>query len=173
MKLSILATIVTVLIASVAVAEETAPFHGNFVLSVDRGTPGAEEMLRGDYADAIAIVNRYSNVSSDLSAQHTLCAANIALANFADAEIACERAIKLARKIITTPRQPHGHRNREGMAKAYSNRAVLRALQGDTNAANDDLLKAERQNRERETIRKNLETNETRSQLARLQKLYR
>lgn len=138
-----------------------------FVLSIDEGTPGADELGRGEYAAAVDVATRRNHRGQDLSAQHLLCAAYIAMEQLDNAEIACDRALSLARTMISTARNPHGHKNRPGLAKAYSNRAVLRALQGDKEAAAMDFESAMAQRRERVTIRHNMNVSETRTQYAR------
>ena len=60
---------------------------------------------------------------------------------------ACDKAVDLAKVPITTGMNPHGRNNREALAVAYSNRAVLKWLLGDADAASADLARAMRQNR--------------------------
>lgn len=89
----------------------------------------------------------------DDAAKH--CTTLIAQSDLEDAIEACDAAVDLARVPITTGLNPHGHNNREAMAIAYSNRAVLNWLIGDADAANADLARALRQNRHAEEIRHN------------------
>lgn len=116
-------------------------------LSIDEDAPGAEAMLRGDYAAAVDAVRLVDHRSEDISAQHTLCAAYIAQRLLPEAELACDTALQLAQSMITTARYPHGHKDRDGLEKAFSNRAVLRLLQGDTKAADTDIASAQKYGR--------------------------
>lgn len=128
----------------------------SYVLSIDERGPGSADMLAGNYTDAAQAAARSFESGDNLSAQHTLCAANIALANFVAAEAACDRAIDLAKRTISTTANPYGQRNREGLAKAYSNRAVLHALQGDEMKARSYLRQAQRADRINATVDHNL-----------------
>ena len=68
---------------------------------------------------------------------------------------ACDRAVDLARVPLTTGMNPYGHSNRDALAVAYSNRAVLNGLLGDSIAAAADFQRALRQNRYTEQISRN------------------
>ena len=50
---------------------------------------------------------------------------------------------------------PYGHRDRDGLAKAYSNRAILHTLTGEVEAALEDIELASRQNRHLEVVEHN------------------
>ena len=83
------------------------------------------------------------------------CTTLIAERDLEEAVEACDAALDLAKVPITTGLNPHGHSNREALAVAYSNRAVLQWLRGDADAASADLARALRQNRHAEEIRHN------------------
>lgn len=109
-------------------SENSQDASTRYVLSIDKGALGSHEIRHGEYALAIDLISRRNGVEDDLSAQHSLCVAHIALQQFDDATIACQAASELADNIITTARNPHGHKNREGIAKAQSNLAVLQEM---------------------------------------------
>lgn len=146
----------TALDANAATNEE--PLSG-YVLSIDQGAPGADEIARKDYQAAIKAAQRADRKNNSLSAQHTLCVSYIALGKLDLADAACSRSVTLAHGMITTAQNPHGHKNREGLAKAYSNRSVLRIMQGNREAAAKDLSKAQAQRRDTAIIQRNLESN--------------
>lgn len=136
-------------------AESTTP--RGYILSIDDGGPGATALSRGDYAAAVAEAAPYSRHHRSLSAMLTLCAANISLGELLQAQSVCDSAVELAAKPLTTTRNPHGHANREALAKAHSNRGVLRALQGDLVGAQVDFDLASKQRRYRDVVLHNLE----------------
>ena len=72
-----------------------------------------------------------------------------------EAAEACDDAVDLAKVPVTTSMNPYGHFDREALAVAYSNRAVLHWLNGDLEAADADIARALRQNRHVDNIRHN------------------
>ena len=84
-----------------------------------------------------------------------MCAAHIRKASGNEARSICDRTIELAQQLITTSQNPHGHKNRDGLAMAYSNRGVLRAVSGDLIGANADFDRALQQNRHTDVARHN------------------
>jgi tetratricopeptide (TPR) repeat protein len=156
---------VTILgVATPAIADTTAaseespiPARSGFVLSVDTGAPGSESLVNGNYDAAIKSAKRSARLSHQRSAYLTLCAAYIGKAALAEAREACDAAVDSAQTPITTARVPYGHRDREGLAKAYSNRAILKTLLGETEAARADIELAARQNRHLAVIEHNEE----------------
>ena len=58
------------------------------------------------------------------------CTTLIAERQFEDARVACDADVDRAKVPITTGLNPHGHSNREALAIAYSNRAVLKLANG-------------------------------------------
>lgn len=139
----------------VATATPAADGASRFILSVDSSAPGSSAVLEGDYAVAVRQASKALKLGQSRSAYLTLCAAYIAQAALEKAATACDEAVTAAETSLTTARVPHGHRDRDGLAKAYSNRAVFRALSGDTRAAAADLKSAARQNRQEAVIRNN------------------
>ena len=96
----------------------------------------------------------------DESAQ--ACTSLIAQRDLEEAVEACDEAVDLARVPITTGMNPHGRNNREALAVAYSNRAVLNWLLGDADAAAADIARALRQNRHVEAVSHNRQLVEAR-----------
>ena len=86
------------------------------------------------------------------------CTTLIAERQLEEAVAACDNALDIAKVPITTGLNPHGHSNREALAVAYSNRAILNWLLGDAEAASTDLARALRQNRHADEIRHNQTT---------------
>lgn len=99
-----------------------------FELSIDEGAPGSVALQRGDYQEAIRVASRQADTSSSVSAQHNLCVAFIVIREFEKADAACDKALQLAHRVITTERNPHGRKDKESLAKAYSNIHVLEQL---------------------------------------------
>ena len=133
---------------------QTSDAH-RFVLLVDADAPGIEQLLNrqpGKAMDAATDAARLRNPE----ASHTLlCITLIAQRQLADAEAPCETAVDLAEVPLTSLRKPFGHRNRESLAIAYSNRAVLNALRGEMDAADEDIALALRQKRHVDALRRN------------------
>ncbi len=132
-----------------------APYH----LSVDERGAGSDELLRGEYAAAIAAAQASVRIGQDLSAYLTLCAAYIRTDTLEKAVSACDNAVDLAKAPITTARNPYGHTNRDGLAKAHLDRGVLRSILGDLEAARTDFELALRQGRQPELVRHNMRLN--------------
>lgn len=131
-----------------------------YYLSIDEGSAGSDELLRGDYDAAVSAAQQAAQSARSLSAYLTLCAAYVRSNALEAAVVACDTAVELAAVPITTLRNPHGHTNREGLAKAYLNRGVLRTVLGDPQAARADFEFALQQDRELEAVRHNLQLNE-------------
>ena len=83
------------------------------------------------------------------------CTSLIAERDLEQAATACDDAVDLARVPITTGLNPHGRNNREALAVAYSNRAVLHWLTGNAEAAETYIARALRQNRHVDAVRHN------------------
>jgi len=132
-----------------------APYH----LSVDERGTGSDELLRGEYAAAIAAVHASVRNGQDLSAYLTLCAAYIRTDALEEAVLACDKAVDLAKAPISTVRNPYGHTNRDGLAKAHLNRGVLLSILGDREGARADFEFALRQDRQSELVRHNMRLN--------------
>ncbi|MCH9694131.1 MAG: hypothetical protein K0U72_06445 [Gammaproteobacteria bacterium] len=126
-----------------------------FVLLVEDAGPGVEQLLRQRPSDAIDFAEAAANSADSRMAHTVLCAALIAQRDLEAAQNACNKAVELAKVPLTTGMNPHGHSNREALAIAYSNRAVLHHLAGDMNAATADIKHALRQNRHIEEITRN------------------
>ena len=90
------------------------------------------------------------------------CTTLIAKRAFEEAVEACDEAVDNAKVPITTSMNPHGHNNREALAVAYSNRAVLNWMLGDAAAAHADFARALRQNRHVDEVGHNQELVEAR-----------
>ena len=140
-----------------------APFASNaemsdehrFVLLVDDDAPGIEQLLERRPEEAMDAATHAARLR-DPEASHTLlCITLIAQRQLAEAEAPCETAVDLAEVPLTSLRKPFGHRNRESLAIAYSNRAVLNALRGEIDAADEDIAFALRQKRHVDALRRN------------------
>lgn len=139
----------------VMVAARAAGEPSGFILSVDTAAPGSAALQEGNYSVAIRHAKTALRLGESRSTYLTLCAAYIGQAALEEAVVACDEAVSAAKAPLTTERMPHGHRDRDGLAKAYSNRAVLRALRGDVAAAAADLESAAQQNRHEAVVRNN------------------
>lgn len=148
-------------------AKPAVPPRSGFVLSVDTDGPGAASLVSGDYDAAIKSASRATRLSDERSAYLTLCAAYIGKAALAEARDACNAAVDAAQAPLTTARVPYGHRDRDGLAKAYSNRAILRVLLGEMEAAREDIELASRQNRHLEVVEHNHDVMSASPRLAR------
>ena len=170
----ILLSIATLSIAAPVIAESdsaksasAALAQPGFILSVDTDGPGADSLIGGNYDAAIASAAKSTRFSQQRSAYLTLCAAYIGKAALDEARTACDLAVDAAQAPITTARVPYGRRDRQGLAKAYSNRAILMTLLGDAEAARSDFALAARQNRIADVVQHNQAVVESRPRLAR------
>jgi len=157
MKLRPLVCSLILAVSPAAIADAAEP--AGYYLSVDEGGPGSGELLRGDFDAAIRAARRAVRTGDGLSAYLTLCAAYIRTNALDSASTACDSAVRLAGESITTMRNPHGHTNRDGLAKAHLNRGVLFTALGELDEARSDFEIARRQDREREAVRHNLALN--------------
>lgn len=152
---SICATLVGMLLVISSFAVDAAD-QSRFIMSVDANGPGTEAVLAGEYEQAIQLATLPQHKQS-LAAHLTVCTAQIGLGNYLEAESSCNTAVKLAKSSVVTARKAHGERDREGLAKAYSNRAILNRLLQRDEAAELDFSLALRQKRQLHTIRHNRE----------------
>ena len=125
-------------------AEDAA---NGFILLIDESAPGARAMIEGRFEEAAEAAADARMHADQVAASTVACAALIASGELDAAETACDSSVELAQRPITTVYNPRGHRDREALAMAYSNRAVLRSLRGDADAAASDIAIALRQNR--------------------------
>lgn len=159
--------VLLVLISATSAADEplqspslAAQKSTGYFLSIDKKGAGSNQLLRGDYHAAIAAAesaHRFDMSGQAFSAQLTLCVAYIRVSALDEAIAACDKAVSLAREPITTLRNPHGHVNRDGLAKAHLNRGVLSAILGDMESASADFNVALRQNRQSDVVRHNMQ----------------
>jgi len=150
---SICMSIAALLLVLSSVAANAAD-NPRYIMSVDTNGPGTHELLAGDYDKAIerASLPQFKN---SLAAHLTVCSAQIGLGNYQEAELSCDAAVKLAKSSVVTARKAQGERDREGLAKAYSNRAILNRLLQRHQAAEQDFALALRQKRQQDTINHN------------------
>lgn len=139
-------------------AEESA---SGFILLIDEDAPGATEMIAGRFDEAAAIASGSRLHADEVGASIVECAALIASEELDAAEAACDRSVDLAQRPITTVYNPRGHRDREALAMAYSNRAVLRSMRGDASGVASDITVALRQNRFESDVAHNKEVSDT------------
>ncbi len=118
-----------------------------FVLLIDEDAPGASAMVAGRYEEAADVATSARLHADEVGASTVACAALIAQRDLDAAVEVCDRSVEFAKRPITTVYNPRGHADREALAMAYSNRAVLRSLRGDAAGAAADLERALRQNR--------------------------
>lgn len=125
-------------------AEESAR---GYVLLIDEDAPGASALVAGRFDEAADAATGARMHADEVGASTVACAALIAQRDLDAAEGVCDRSVELAQRPITTVYNPRGHADREALAMAYSNRAVLRSLRGDAAGAAADIDRALRQNR--------------------------
>ena len=141
--------------APFAASEAQTPDEHRFILLVDDDAPGIEQLLERRPEAAMDAATDAARLR-DPEASHTLlCITLIAQRRLAEADAPCDTAVNLAEVPLTSLRRPHGHSNRASLAIAYSNRAVLNALRGEMEAADEDIVRALRQKRHVETIEHN------------------
>lgn len=172
-----LLSVLLVLFSATSAAEESlqspssaAQKSTGYYLSIDEKGAGSDQLLRGDYHAAIAAaesVQHFEMSGQALSAHLTLCVAYIRVSALDEATAACDKAVSLARRPITTLSNPHGHVNRDGLAKAHLNRGVLLAILGDLESASADFNVALRQNRQPDVVRHNMQVSSAQMTAAR------
>lgn len=140
-----LTTVVAVACMGAAMAEPAEP---RYMLNVIEDAAYGEEILAGNYVEAIDKIKSTNRRSiDDYYAAVNLCAARVLSRQFAGAEVACDSAVLGAERLLQRPGHMSVHSfearaYRRFMAMALSNRGVLRALQGEADLARDDFTKA-------------------------------
>lgn len=103
--------------------------HGRFVLSIEKRGPGSSELLAGNDDAAIGVAAAATRFPQPLGAYLNLCAGYIGARQLDAADKACVEAVDVANSPTAIVGNPGSHIDREGLAMAYSNLGVLRALQ--------------------------------------------
>ncbi|HEX7060477.1 MAG TPA: hypothetical protein VF200_00815 [Woeseiaceae bacterium] len=136
------------LACAIAIAALPRIAGAEYELSSYTDPPGGAEIARGDYAAAITAASRrvrWPGVETALVAATNLCVAHTVRREFEAATAPCNEAVALARRSEPT-RGVHARTN-TALARALSNRGVLRALAGDPEGAARDFRAALRRTR--------------------------
>jgi len=120
------------------------------------------KILSGEYDQAIEKINAKSRAADSFHLQTNLCVAYTKSGNIKAAEQACEEAVvaaKSLRKIRTTSfaGPASSQRRARYVAIALSNRGVVKAVQGDLEAARQDFEAAMAERSRISSIESNLE----------------
>lgn len=111
-------------------------------LVVIEGMPGSEALLRGDYESGLAELLAAHAAAPERNVvplASNICAAQVKLAQYAQAAVSCERAVGGPAAAGST-----GAEARLLQAAALVNRGVLRVLRGDAAGADADFDRAAR-----------------------------
>lgn len=123
--------------------------HGDddmtYFMSISPAAPGSSALLASDYVKGVAIARSLRNDPNwAAAAELNLCVSYTMLNDFARAKLACQRAVNAA---LAHKDQVEGRvldLTSDDLAKAYSNRGVLRAMSDDLQGARKDFEKAGR-----------------------------
>ena len=159
LKLTAVALGLTTLASSARLAAEERPFEMGVYTNDVSGT----QALAGDYDAAIASAARGARPHDGMDAlvlSTNLCVAYTAKGNFPHAAWSCDRAVRIA--LETDGRSyPLAAGAGSMIARAFSNRGVLRALSGSSDAAAADFRRAARAQADSGAARRNLARLET------------
>lgn len=137
-------------ISLLASAFAVLPFTANgnelngYMMSIRANAPGIEYLRAGDYRRAIAASRSVlAEPGWQAAAYNNTCVAYTILQDYKRARHACGKAVKILRAAKARQR---GARDGipAGLAMAYSNRGVLRALTGDLQKAQEDFSRAQK-----------------------------
>ncbi len=130
-------------IALGAASAHAAPKH-KLVLSGYADGPEGSNLLTGRYD---AVIRRLADhgaafAGDEVSASTNLCVAYVMTRRLEAAQPACDEALRAAQLDETEPTIFARQRHDEEVAVAYSNRAILKTIEGQTASAVDDMAKA-------------------------------
>ena len=111
---------------------------GTYEMGAYTNEPGGSDIVKGDYAAAIAAAVHVPTYNSERSliAATNLCVAYTVTRSFEKAAPTCDRALSLAMAADSSVRRAGS--THEATIRALTNRGVLRAVRGDaTGAAHD------------------------------------
>lgn len=119
-----------------------------YFMSISPNGPGSSALLANNYVKGVAIARSLRKDSNwSAAAELNLCVSYTMLNDFARARLACQRAVNAA---LANKQQVEGRIGdliSDDLAKAYSNRGVLRAMSDDFVGARQDFEKAGRLDR--------------------------
>lgn len=123
--------------------------HGDddmtYFMSISPSAPGSDALLANDYVKSVAIARSLRDDPNwSAVAELNLCVSYTMLNDYARARLACQKAVNA---VLANKRQVEGRIRdlaSEELAKAYSNRGVLRAMSDDFVGARKDFEKAGR-----------------------------
>lgn len=131
--------------ASGAIASNSKPSAGKFVMSAVEDSAAGQQILAGQYKDAAEKINKGSNAGLDKYAKATnLCVSLTLSEQFKEAEAPCKSAVRQSRRSshIYTLSSEGLADARVQRAIALSNFGVLKVLTGDLDAAQSYFEKA-------------------------------
>ncbi|MFK7885257.1 MAG: hypothetical protein AB8G16_00200 [Gammaproteobacteria bacterium] len=112
---------------------------------VFEGGAQSAELIRGDAEEAVAqLTGKFPEGRSIFSVQNNLCVAYIALKDVEAATKSCDTAVRASRRQLSVTEVFVSHSWHTRRAIALTNRGVLAALRGQTEAATADFQKAGR-----------------------------
>lgn len=129
-----------------------------FRVVVFEDSANGEALMKRDVVTAIDdLAPRVDNAKARFVERNNLCAAYIVAKNVEEARDVCEAAVKIGNRRVRDASVWSAYSLRRNFAVALTNRGVLNALVGETDAAARDFEKAARMNRTMEEPRANLE----------------
>jgi len=124
-------------------AAQAADQPNKFVMTAFESAAGGDSLVRGQYADALAITKR-SPARGDAMVKTNECVAYTMTGQFAAAQAVCDSAVASAKQDLRQAHAPVWQlaQLQDTLAVAYSNRAVLHWLSHNNGAAEHDLSDA-------------------------------
>ena len=131
----------SMMVATAARAEPPSP---KLMLSAYADGPQGEALLAGRYDLVILRLGSHGAPFDDdeVSASTNLCVAYIMTRRWSSAEAACDEAVRDAKLDAPEPTMFSRLARDQEVAIAYSNRAVLKAVEGQPRSAADDKARA-------------------------------
>lgn len=129
--ISLIAACASTLLISAAARADAEP--GKLTLSGYIDAAAGEQLIAGHYSAVIEkLVPHMSEFTADeVAASTNLCVAYVAAGELAEAHVACDDAVAMARLEQSEENPPERLAHRDALAIAYANRAVLSKLSGE------------------------------------------
>lgn len=135
-------TFALLLAAGVAGQAGAEELPSAYVMTVFDDRAQGQQVVSGDYDQAIAALTESGYGNASLEIRNNLCVAYAMANDLPKAEKACMQALRSRSKSAAF--WNHSFRAREDRAVAYSNRGVIRAISGDVEGAMEDFRRAVR-----------------------------
>lgn len=127
---------------SVVALVATAPAHGAYRVTAFDNSPGFDKIMAADYTAAQHEIERAAQSYQRYARHANRCVTLLKSADVDAALASCERALDVAPVDLASSLVPLYHRRAEVLTHLYSNRGVVKAVNGDYYGARADFERA-------------------------------